>query len=152
MADKSKFEDVASLLPKDLKKTPARLAVLKLLNESDSPLQATDLHTQIVKSGEQVNLATVYRILDAFVEHGIVSKVYYSDDVTAYYELKKDENEGMNSVVCLSCKKRFFLKGLVIDEGSLEKQMDGFHVTAHKMELFGYCKDCSERFKNHANA
>ncbi len=140
-----KEKEIASLIPSDLKKTKARIKILTILKDSDKPMTAVDIHTLLIKADENTNLSTVYRILDAFAERNVLTKTHYSDDSTAYYSLRNPEENEMNSVVCLSCKKRFFLKGAVVDEQSLEKKMDGFHITAHKMELYGYCKECAEK-------
>ncbi len=143
--DEVREKELAALLPPGMKKTKARIIVLALMQQAEEPLPALEIYTRLLKEGESANLSTVYRILETFVEHGLLTKTCYSDDPTAFYAFARKDEAEMNSVVCLSCKKRFFLKGAVLDEKSLERKMDGFHITAHKMELYGYCKDCASK-------
>ena len=60
--------DDAELKKAGLKVTLPRLRVLELLESSDSPhLSAEDIYKKLINAGEEVGLATVYRVLTQFL-------------------------------------------------------------------------------------
>ena len=64
--------DDAGLKKAGLKVTLPRLRVLELLESSDSPhLSAEDIYRKLINAGEEVGLATVYRVLTQFEQAGI---------------------------------------------------------------------------------
>ena len=64
--------DDAELKKAGLKVTLPRLRVLELLESSDSPhLSAEDIYRKLINAGEEVGLATVYRVLTQFEQAGI---------------------------------------------------------------------------------
>ena len=58
--------------PNGLKRTKTRESVLSVLLDSHSPLSALEIFSEIENRGDSIWLSTVYRVLDAFVENGLV--------------------------------------------------------------------------------
>ena len=77
--------------PKDLKHTRQREKVWNLLEQVNRPLRAIDIFEE-VRVDECISISTVYRILDAFEEHGMVEKIRFPEDDTAFYKIRTDEH------------------------------------------------------------
>ena len=136
-------------LPKGIKWTKQRKDVYEVLLEAKEPLSAVQIYNHIEKTDTSGNYAvsTIYRILTAFEEKGMVTKSNWMGDGTLVYELNKGEHT--HYAVCLSCHKRIPLHAcpfehmhLHAEEEHHELEDDGFTVTGHKLELYGYCKTC----------
>lgn len=83
--------------PKDLKKaglkaTLPRLRILEVLENADPRhLSAEDVYKSLLEAGDDVGLATVYRVLNQFVSAGLVVSHNF-DSGHALYELASDDH------------------------------------------------------------
>ncbi|MFI3115295.1 MAG: Fur family transcriptional regulator [Clostridia bacterium] len=137
------MEDInKELWPNSIKKTKARTKVFDLLEQSEHPRSALEIYEYLIKDGEKVNQSTIYRILETFVTHAMIKKINYSNEVVSYYS--KLDNEDVDTIVCLSCKKRDFLEPTIFNEDEIKHQTEGFTIKSHKMELYGYCNKCND--------
>lgn len=144
MSDHNKNETRINEWPSALKKTKARIMVINLLSESNTPRSALDIYDHLIKEGEKVNQSTIYRILESFVEYAMIKRIHYSEEATSYYQINDKNNLDMDTAVCLSCKKREYLEPTVLNQEEVTQQTTGFKVQSHRMEVYGYCGDCSE--------
>lgn len=88
-------EETRDLRKAGLKVTLPRLRILQLLEgASQKHVTADDVHRLLIDQGEDIGLATVYRVLNQFETAGLVSKLMFDDGSgrapQACYEL----NEG----------------------------------------------------------
>ena len=123
---------ITELLTKGgLKTTKQRRAVLSVLMEEQKPVTAEYIQE---KSG--IGVATTYRILDKMCEKGIVVKSQMLDSKNFTFELNRHEHK--HYAVCMDCK------GVTpIDCCHYHPEIsDDFQVTGHKIEVYGYCKNC----------
>ena len=68
-----------------LKVTHPRMSVLKLLEKcADCHLSAAHIYRRLLDHGEDIGLATVYRVLTQSAADGLVLKHKFEDDQTAY--------------------------------------------------------------------
>ena len=82
-----------------LKATLPRIRILEALESSDNRhLSAEDIYKQLITSGEDVGLATVYRVLTQFESAGIVMRHNFEDG-HAVYEITPDDHH--DHMVCL---------------------------------------------------
>jgi len=146
--EKHASEDRASY-PQGIKWTKQRKDVYHVLLHANEPLSAVQIYNHIEKTGESGNYAvsTIYRILTAFEEKGLVTKTNWMGDGTLVYELNKGGHT--HYAVCLNCHKRIPLEAcpfehMQLPHGQEKDGLDanGFQVTGHKLELYGYCKQC----------
>ena len=137
--------------PQGMKWTKQRKDVYNVLLHAAEPLSAVQIYNHIDKTDETGNYAvsTIYRILTAFEEKGIVTKTNWMGDGTLVYELNKGGHT--HYAVCLNCHKRIPLEACPFERMHIphshgEDGLDafGFQVTGHKLELYGYCKRCRE--------
>ncbi|SFC30910.1 Fur family transcriptional regulator, ferric uptake regulator [Marinospirillum celere] len=75
-----------------LKVTLPRIKILQVLERhSDDHLSAEDVYKSLIESGEDVGLATVYRVLTQFEAAGLVDKHNF-DGGHAVFELSKEDH------------------------------------------------------------
>ena len=134
--------------PEGLKWTKQRKSVYGVLWETAEPLSAIQIYNRVEKQndGEEYAVSTIYRILAAFEERGLVEKSTWMGDGTVLYELNRGGHT--HYAVCLECHRRIPLQNCPFAHIHMEKDTDGFTVTGHKLELYGYCKDCQKIKKN----
>ena len=82
-----------------LKATLPRLRILEILENSDAQhLSAEDVYRALIDSGEDVGLATIYRVLTQFETAGIVQRHNF-DGGHAVFELASDDHH--DHMVCV---------------------------------------------------
>ena len=130
--------------PHGLKWTKQRKLVYRVLKEATEPLNATQIYSRVEKAsmGEEYALSTIYRILAAFEEKGYVEKTVWMEDGSVVYSINRGEHK--HYAICLECHKRMPLQSCPFAHIHLEKDTGDFIITSHKLELYGYCKDCKE--------
>ena len=116
-----------------IKRTAHREEILDILEERRIPMTAED----IFKAAKNTSLATVYRTIETFCQNGLLTKISVGDDEKKYYELTS--NKHRHYAVCLKCKKLKYIDVCPVHSITL----DNFRVTGHRLELYGYCKNCS---------
>lgn len=130
--------------PQGLKWTKQRKSVYKVLWEASEPLNAIQIYNLVMRDidGEETAVSTVYRILAAFEEKGFVEKSVWMGDGTVAYAL----NRGMHThyAVCLECHRRIPLRSCPFAHMHLDPAAEDFTVTGHKLELYGYCRECRD--------
>ena len=129
--------------PQGMKWTRQRKDVYDVLLQASEPLSAVQIYNQIEKTADSGNyaLSTIYRILTAFEEKGFVEKSNWMGEGTVVYELKKDKHT--HYAVCLSCHKHIPLQACPFEHVHMPETSGDFRITGHKLELYGYCKDCN---------
>ena len=130
--------------PQGLKWTKQRKSVYKVLLEASEPLNAIQIYNLAARDtgGEECAVSTIYRILAAFEEKGFVEKSVWMGDSTVVYTL----NHGVHThyAVCLECHKRIPLQNCPFAHMHLNPAAEDFTITGHKLELYGYCRECRD--------
>ncbi len=82
-----------------LKVTAPRLKILSLLESAgpDAHLSAEDVFKMLLEQGEEVGLATVYRVLTQFEQAGLVNRHHF-DSGLSVFELSGDDHH--DHMVC----------------------------------------------------
>ena len=132
--------------PADLKKTKARRYVLKILTHAQKPLSAAEILQTAEKSGEKFWISTIYRILEQFAAHGMVTKAGTLGGENECYELAKVHHS--HYAVCLGCHKIIPIVHCPM-ENHLPAVETGFQTVSHTLEIYGYCQACRNQ-KNQA--
>ena len=148
--------------PEGLKWTKQRKSAYKVLWETAEPLSAIQIYQRMLglgndgdnrdneddedsngrRSGGEYAVSTVYRILAVFEEKGLVEKSTWMEDGTAVYSLNRGGHT--HYAICLKCHNRIPLQSCPFAHIHLEKGMEDFTVTGHKLELYGYCSACRQ--------
>lgn len=134
--------------PEGIKWTKQRKDIFEILQRAKKPLSAHDIYQEILKLSDvdtsNFAISTVYRSLIMFEEKGLVEKSILMGSDTAVYELTDGHHK--HYAVCLSCHKLVALKHCPFEHvthDSMESEEGDFVVTGHKLELYGYCKECT---------
>jgi len=125
----------------DLKVTPARIAAMKLFESHDKPFDAQHL-IEHLHNELRIDRVTVFRILNVFVEKGLIKKLTFGES-KSMYELNKGEH---HHLICQNCGKIEDVTDCNI--GALEKEISqkkNFLVKQHSLEFFGLCGNCQEK-------
>jgi len=118
-----------------LKVTLPRLKILSLLeNCSEKHLSAEDVYKMLLENGEDVGLATVYRVLTQFEAAGLVSRHNFEDG-HAVFELSSEEHH--DHMVCVDSGD--VIEFVNKDIEALQKQIaeeHGFELVDHSLVLY----------------
>lgn len=131
----------AVLVAAGLKATRARLAVLSYFRRVTEPLSAQEAAKGIPRG--MADQATVYRVVQSFLEAGILREVNLRHG-HADYELA--DRPDHHHVVCLGCGKVEEFDGCgaeALSRAVLKKLRSFRSIEEHAIELFGYCTTCA---------
>ncbi|MBP9719521.1 MAG: transcriptional repressor [Candidatus Levybacteria bacterium] len=126
----------------DLKATPARIAVLQLLEKSDTPLDVASIIVYLQKNDVEIDPATAFRIVNMFTEKGIITPIQFNEGKLRYELSSKAAH---HHLVCEHCGNIEDISDCNIKE--LEKEIQkkkGFVVKHHSLEFFGLCRNCQK--------
>ena len=130
--------------PVGVKKTKQRLEIYQILASASKPLTATEIYQMLSEShiGKPYAFSTVYRCLQTFEEAGILSRSIAVTDENAMYELRMEKHR--HYAICMRCHDRFPLRTCCLGDlhEMLPAGMDGFEITGHQIEIYGYCTAC----------
>jgi len=116
------------------------MKILELLESSPARhLKAEDIYKMLLDSGEEIALATVYRVLTQFEAAGLVTRHHF-DGGHAVFEI--DDGEHHDHLVDISSGKVVEFYDEVIEQRQQEiASSHGFTITEHTMVLYGHFKD-----------
>ena len=118
-----------------LKVTRARRSILRLLEtHPNSHLSAYDIHQQLFDKKKSVGIATVYRVLNQFVEAGICVRHNFETG-QSLYELAPDVHH--DHMVCLSTGMVIEFEDELIEERQKKMAAEkGYKVIDHSLILY----------------
>lgn len=122
------------------KVTGPRLAVFEALKKAKEPLTIKEILTATSK--QEVNQATVYRIVATLEKIGLVQRIEWQHG-HAHYELADQEDH--HHLVCLQCHRTEDIKHEnpeALEKKVLEKSKYFSSIKKHSLEFFGICKSC----------
>lgn len=126
-----------------LKATLPRLKILRIFEDSDTRhLTAEEVYRQLLDAGEEVGLATVYRVLTQFEMAGLVRRHHFEGD-KAVFEM--NETGHHDHMVCTACGKvlEFFDDALEARQKQIAIDR-GFFISDHSLYLYGTCLGMQE--------
>ncbi|MCW8956880.1 MAG: ferric iron uptake transcriptional regulator [Gammaproteobacteria bacterium] len=132
--------ETADLKKAGLKVTLPRMKILEFLEaSSDRHLSAEDIYKALLEAGEEIGLATVYRVLTQFEAAGLVDRNHFEGG-QAVFELNQGGHH--DHLVCLKCGKVVEFMDPVIEEHQKQiAKKNGFTITDHSLILYGHCND-----------
>ena len=132
---------ITDLKTAGLKATTPRIKILELLESgADQHFSAEDIFSVLKDNGDDIGLATVYRVLTQFEEAGIVCRHRFEDG-RALFELNTGEHH--DHIVCLQCGKVEEFVDEVIEKRQREiAAKAGFEMTDHCLYIYGLCNTC----------
>lgn len=126
-----------------LKVTLPRTNILKILENADPRhLTAEDVYQALREQGEDVSLATVYRVLTQFEAAGLVRRHHFSTG-QAVFELEVGAHH--DHLVCVRCGAvAEFVDDLIEKRQTEIAEKNHFLMTDHSLIIYGLCSLCKE--------
>ncbi len=129
-----------------LKATLPRLKILDLFEQSDKRhMTAEEVYRLLSDEGQDIGLATVYRVLTQFEQAGLLIRHHFDSD-KAVFELNHGDHH--DHLVCLQCGKveEFFDPEIEKRQQRIAKER-GFAIHDHSLHLYVDCTkdDCPNR-------
>ncbi len=133
----------ADLKNAGLKATLPRLRILKLFEaHPERHLTAEDVYKLLLADGDDLGLATIYRVLTQFENAGLLMRHHFESG-KAVFEMNKGTHH--DHIVCLQCGKveEFYDPEIERRQQEVAKER-GFHIQDHALYLFADCtrKNC----------
>ncbi len=124
-----------------LKITHPRMKILEFLETSKTRHHsAENVYRSLMDDGEDIGLATVYRVLAQFVTAGLVEKHHFESG-QAVFELSEKSHH--DHIVCVGCGKVEEFFDQTIENRQKEIAIEkGYDVTDHSLTLYGKCSSC----------
>ena len=118
-----------------LKVTLPRIRILEIFEESDTKhLSADEVYKKLVEAGEEVGLATVYRVLTQFESAGILLKQNFENGHSVYELTPNDHHDHM---VCLKTGKVIEFTNEIIEEQQEKLASErGYKIVDHRLVLY----------------
>jgi len=125
-----------------LKVTVPRMKVLRILEEADQHhLSAENVYKTLMAQGEEVGLATVYRVLTQFEAAGLVSRHNFEGG-HSIYEINQGEHH--DHLVCSKCGTvAEFHDETIEHQQNVVAEKFGFSISDHNHTIYGVCKACN---------
>ncbi|HPE62295.1 MAG TPA: ferric iron uptake transcriptional regulator [Thiolinea sp.] len=119
-----------------LKVTQPRVKILELLGSlSDRHMSAEDIYKALLANGDEIGLATVYRVLTQFEAAGLVNRHHFETG-QAVFELASDDHH--DHMVCVKTGRVVEFYDEVIEQRQQEiARKHGFHIRDHSLVLYG---------------
>ena len=124
-----------------LKATLPRLKILNLLEQSAvRHVSAEDVYKSLLESGEDLSLATVYRVLTQFEQAGLVTRHHFEGGHSVF-----ELNEGghHDHILCVKCGRvDEFVDPMIEERQKMIAREKGYDMTDHSLYIFGICSKC----------
>lgn len=133
------------LKEKKIKVTKARIAVLSIIDNADDAITADCIYEKSINNGSSLDLSTVYRSLELFVEKSLVDKF---DLGNGKYNYKIKGNNHKHKIECSSCHKKVEIECPMISIEELIKNKTGFTLLEHELKLKAVCEECKNKNKS----
>ncbi len=125
-----------------LKVTLPRMKVLSVLtaDKASVHVSAEDVYNRLLAQGEEISLATVYRVLTQFEAAGLVKRHCFDSD-RAVYEL--NDGNAHDHLVCVRCAEVAEFTDTAIEERLHDVAKAGnFALSDYNIVLYGICEKC----------
>lgn len=129
-----------------LKVTAPRVAILAVLESSGTRhMSAEDVYKELLSNGEEIGLATVYRVLTQFEGAGLVCRRHFETGQSVF-ELNSGEHH--DHLVCVKCSKVVeFCDPLIEERQARIAEKHGFRMEDHSLVIYGICAACEKARK-----
>ena len=124
-----------------LKVTLPRMKILDILEGSDARHHsAEDVYKILLETGEDIGLATVYRVLTQFESAGLVQRHHFEGGHSVF-ELNQGDHH--DHILCVKCGR----VDEFVDDVIEQHQKDiaarlGYELTDHCLYMYGICSKC----------
>lgn len=133
---------IERLQKSELRITPQRYAVLKILAQSENHPSAESIYGQLVRDYPTMSPATVYKTINLLKKNGEVLELEFSGMSNRYDGNRPYPHPHM---ICTRC-------GIILDPPLLDFEKfkneiikeTGFTISSHRLDFYGLCPDCQK--------
>ncbi|HKI80614.1 MAG TPA: ferric iron uptake transcriptional regulator [Pseudodesulfovibrio sp.] len=135
--------ETSDLKKAGLKATHPRIKILQILEGSDTRhMGAEDVYKALLDTGEDVGLATVYRVLTQFEAAGLVARHHFEGGHSVF-ELNHGDHH--DHILCVKCGRVDEFIDDIIERRQREiAAKAGYAMTAHSHYIYGICPECQQ--------
>lgn len=121
-----------------LKSTLPRLKILNLFESGqERHMSAEDVYKRLLSSGDDVGLATVYRVLTQFEQVGLLVRHYFEGGKSVF-ELNQGAHH--DHIVCMQCGHVVEFYDADIEERQEKAASErGFKIRDHSLYIYADC-------------
>ena len=140
----SRLKDlVGSVRSQGHRLTPQRMAVLRILAESNAHPSAQDIYRQVQADFPMTSLATVYKTITLLKEMGQVLELGFSDDSSRYDGREPTPHPHL---ICVRCKTIVDWESDILSDLDWQvAKTSGYQMVGHRLDLLGLCPDCQRK-------
>jgi len=141
----SELEENQQIKQAGLKVTVPRIKILRIMQQSDQRhMSAEDVYKVLLQQGEEIGLATVYRVLTQFEGAGLVCRHHFDSGQSSVFELNRGSHH--DHLVCLRCGTVVeFVEEEIEQRQRLIAERNGFKIEDHSLVIYGLCPACRRR-------
>ncbi len=146
MASKQTNTEGVDLKKAGLKVTHPRVKILHIMENSEKRhLGAEEIYKSLLETGEDVGLATVYRVLTQFESAGLVIRHHFEEGHSVY---EVNQGEHHDHILCVKCGRVDEFMDSTIEERqiAIARRFD-YEITDHYLNIYGVCPDCRKKKK-----
>ena len=126
--------------------TPQRLAVCKLLCESDTHPTAAAIYEEIRQQYPSLSLMTVYNTLNTLVDLGVVNVLGHAGDDMVHYDANTTPHVHL---ACISCHEIEDITSLQVESLEAEiSRISSYKLLGARMLYYGLCPTCQTSTTN----
>ena len=131
----------AICISRGVRLTKLRQAILEVLLEADAPVKAYDVIDIMRDKGERLTPASVYRVLDFLLRHGLIHRI---NALNAFIPCTGNHEEhSMLLFVCNQCQQAKEMDDPVLYEAMRARLGElGMALSDNSVEIQGTCCNC----------
>ncbi|MBD3263765.1 MAG: transcriptional repressor [Candidatus Omnitrophica bacterium] len=124
-----------------LKVTPRRRAIIEFFLKKDSYLDTETVWKSLKPVFSRFGLPGVYRNLEQMRKAGLLTRIQVAGRRRYYGLCSNHKGEHHHHIICVKCGK---VGEYSCSDFFKKKQINGFKVTGHFLQLNGLCPSCKE--------
>ncbi|MBK1729223.1 ferric iron uptake transcriptional regulator [Halorhodospira halophila] len=134
--------DAGGLRKAGLKVTLPRMKILEVLQQSrQRHVSAEEVYRALLDAGEDIGLATVYRVLTQFETAGILVRHNFQGSHSVF---ELNDTAHHDHIVCVECGRVEEFVDDTIEQRQRETAQEyAFRMTGHSLVLYGVCAECA---------
>ena len=125
-----------------LRNTPEREVIIREIFSLHDHFDADDLFLRLRNKKKAVSRASIYRTIPLLIESGLIKEVYFENGHLHFEHIYGHKQHSHFRCICCGKILEFGDDEFVRVQNQIGKKYD-FVITAHKLELLGYCSQCA---------
>ena len=135
------LQEIHILKAASIMATPQRIAILRIIRENHSYLEAKLVYNMISHQYPNISTATVYRTIELFRRKNILKGIKATDAGDG------EEPDFRSFLICSECNRCYnlpFPKESLEDYANQVSKLYSYRVTGQKLNIYGCCPQCQK--------